>query len=134
MLTLKTGELRAAVPNLGIEQLLTNDGLVLGWGNYRVLIYIIATHLFAQIGWVGWFFDAENKLFRPFLLVPICFNLYEITVIAIAVNESQFNKPDWKLYTVIIVSILIAVNLYFNSNKALEWMNNDLKLKTKSTS
>lgn len=122
ILTFRTGDLRSFVPNLGVEKLLTTDKLVLGWNNYRVFIFILTTHLFAQIGWAGWFFDARNRLFRPFLLVPVIFNFYEITIITINVKATAFNKPDWKLYTTIIVAILIAINLYFNSNKAVEWM------------
>lgn len=122
ILTLRTAELRSFIPNLGMEQLLTTDNLVLGWNNYRVFVFIFATHLFAQIGWAGWFFDARNKLFRPFLLVPITFNLYEITIIAFDVQADAFGTPDWKLYTTILLSILIAVNLYFNSDKAAQWM------------
>ncbi|WP_298475348.1 hypothetical protein [uncultured Maribacter sp.] len=116
------GELRKFVPVLGIEKLLTHNGKILGWSSYRIFIYIFCTHLFAQIGWACWFFDARNRLFRPFLLVPIVFNLYEITIISININAPSFNKPDWKLYTTIIIATLIAVNLYFNSDKALEWM------------
>lgn len=117
------GELRNFIPILGIEQFLTQNNKVLGWDSYRIFIYIFNTHLFAQIGWACWFFDARNKLFRPFLLVPLIFNLYEITIISININAPAINKPDWKLYTTIIVAALMAVNLYFNSDKALEWMN-----------
>jgi len=122
ILTFRTEDLRSFVPNLGIEQFLTRNELVLGWNNYRVFIFIFTTHIFAQIGWAGWFFDARNRLFRPFLLVPVIFNLYELTIVAIDVKATAFNKPDWKLYTAIILAILIAVNLYFNSDKALQWM------------
>ncbi|WP_298504916.1 hypothetical protein [uncultured Maribacter sp.] len=122
IVTNRQEELRSFIPFLGIEKSLTHNGQVLGWSNYRVFLFVFCTHLFAQIGWACWFFDARNRLFRPFLLVPIVFNLYEITIISININAPSFNKPDWKLYTTIIIATLIAVNLYFNSDKALEWM------------
>jgi len=122
IITSKTGELRAYIPNLGVEEFLTVNDTILGIKHYRVFLYTVLLHVFAQIGWVGWFFDARNRLFRPFIIVPVLFNLYEITIILINAQKVGFNKPDWKLYTVIILSILIAINLYFNSDKALRWM------------
>jgi len=120
----KSEGLRWFIPNLGIEQLLTFNNSVMGYHNYRIFVFIMMIHVFAQIGWAGWFFDARNRLFRPFILVPVIFNMWEITILIMRGQDSGFNKPDWKLYAAIIFSILIAVNLYYNSDKALEWMEN----------
>lgn len=122
ILTFRTGDIRPFVPNLGIAAFLSQNNPVMGWNNYRAFIFILTTHIFAQIGWAGWFFDARNRLIRPFLLVPIIFNLYETTVIAFGIQAIAFSKPDWKLYTAILLAILIAANLYFNSKKALQFM------------
>ena len=108
--------LRPWVPNFGIEEMLTNsEGYVRGLGSYRVLVYLFCIYLFSHLGWIGWFFDARGRKFRPFLMVPAALSFYQVVVIAMSWRETEFNSPNIKLYITIGLSVLLAINFYYNN-------------------
>jgi len=113
----KSGLLKNWVPVLGIESLLTlSDNSVWGFYNYKIFIYTLQIQIIGQIVWVGWFIDANYKLYRPFLLVPIILNLFEIVVIAIEWRVEHIALPGWKLALVLCSGFIIAI-LFFIKNK-----------------
>lgn len=120
VITVRGEGLQGWVPDFGLQQLLTNsDGYILGFSSYRVFVYTLLIHLFAHIGWVGWFFDAIHKLYRPFLLVPISLSLYQIIIILSNSRTTVFNEPDMKFLLTLGLSIAAAINFYFNNKKII---------------
>ncbi len=116
VLTERSGELRIWVPNLGMETMMTDsDGYVRGLGNYRILVYLFCTYLFAHLGWIGWFFDSKGSRFRPFLLVPSALSLYHVVMIVMSWRETEFNSPSIKLYITLVLSVLLAFKFYYNN-------------------
>ena len=121
LITNRSGETYAWVPKLGIEEMLTdNEGYVRGLANYRILVYLFCLYLFAHLGWIGWFFDSRGKKYRPFILVPAALSLYQVVVIAMSWRETEFNDPNIKLYITIGLSILLAINFYYNNKVSPE--------------
>ena len=116
IITDRTGNLKPWVPNFGIEAMLTDsEGYVRGLGNYRILVYLLCIYLFSHLGWIGWFFDARGRKFRPFLMVPAALSFYQVVVIAMSWRETEFNSPNIKLYITIGLSVLLAINFYYNN-------------------
>jgi len=112
--------LKGWVPDFGLQNILTNaDGKIMGFSSYRIFVYTLLLHLFAHIGWVGWFFDARRKLYRPFLLVPISLSLYQIGIILFNSRATAFNEPNVKIILTICVTVLLAINFFLN-NKVLK--------------
>ncbi len=108
--------LRDWVPNFGIEAMLTDDeGYVRGLRSYRILIYLFCIYLFSHLGWIGWFMDSRGRRYRPFLLVPVALSLYQVIVIAMSWQETEFNSPSIKLYITLVLSILLAINFFYNN-------------------
>lgn len=113
--------LRSWVPNFGIEQMLTDsEGYVRGLGSYRILVYLFCIYLFSHLGWIGWFFDSRGRKFRPFLLIPAALSFYQVVVIAMSWRETEFNSPSIKFYITIGLSILLAINFYYNNKVSPE--------------
>ncbi len=111
--------LRNWVPNFGIEAMLTDDeGYVRGLRSYRILIYLFCINLFSHLGWIGWFMDSRGRRYRPFLLVPVALSLYQVIVMAMSWQETEFNSPSIKLYITIGLSIILAINFYYNNKYA----------------
>ena len=120
VITIRGEGLNTWVPDFGIINLLTDaDGNILGFSTYRVFIYTLFIHIFAHIGWVGWFFDAKEKLYRPFLLIPVALSLYQIGIILSNSRNTNFNEPNVKIGITIFLAILLAVNFFLN-NKVLK--------------
>jgi len=120
VLTLRNGALRSWIPNFGIAELLTDrEGYVRGLGSYRVLVYFLSIHLFSHLGWAFWFFDSMGKMYRPFLLTPVILSFYQVIVILMSWQKTEFNSPDYKLYITLIFSVLLAINFYKNNKIAL---------------
>jgi hypothetical protein len=118
LLTNIDGTLKSWTPNLGIEKMLTDEnGYVRGLISYRVLVYMFCIHLFAHLGWFGWFMSSQGKKYRPFLLVPVALSLFQVIIIAMSWNETEFNSPSSKLYITLALSLLLAINFYFNNHK-----------------
>ena len=116
VITDKGGSLRVWVPNLGIESILTDsEGNVRGLRSYRLLVYLFSIYLFSHLGWIGWFMDSRGRRYRPFLLVPAALSLYQVIVIAMSWQETEFNSPSIKLYITLVLSILLAVNFFYNN-------------------
>lgn len=116
IITDRMGDLRPWVPNFGIEAMLTDsEGYVRGLGNYRILVYLFCIYLFSHLGWIGWFFDARGRKFRPFLMVPAALSFYQVVIIAMSWRETEFNSPNIKLYITIGLSVLLAINFYYNN-------------------
>ncbi len=110
------GNLRPWVPNLGIETILTDsEGYVRGLRSYRLLVYLFSIYLFSHLGWIGWFMDSRGRRYRPFLLVPVALSLYQVIVIAMSWQETEFNSPSIKLYITLVLSILLAINFFYNN-------------------
>ena len=121
VITISGGEFPSWVPDWGIQQFLTNsEGYVLGFSSYRVFLYIFLIHLFAHLGYVGWFFEAKNKLYRPFLLVPVILSLYQITIILFDARRTDLNDPNTKFVLTITLSIILAINFFFNNKEILK--------------
>ncbi len=120
VITIRGGDFPSWVPDLGIETFLTNsDGDVLGFSSYRVFLYTFLIHLFAHIGYAGWFFEAKNKLYRPFLLVPVALSLYQIIIILSDYRGSDLNEPHIKIVLTIVISSLLAINFFLNNKKTI---------------
>lgn len=116
VLTDRDGLLRSWMPNFGLETILTNnEGFVYGFLSYRALVYFFCIHLFAHLGWIGWFMDAKGKRFRPFLLMPIAQSLYQLIVIIMSWWESRLNDVDIKLYITLVLCIFLAINFFYNN-------------------
>lgn len=113
--------LRSWVPVLGIEELLTDsEGYVRGLGSYRVLVYLFSIYLFSHLGWIGWFFSSEGRKYRPFLLVPAALSLYQVILILMSWRETEFNSPSVNLYISIGLSVLLAINFFYNNKTSPE--------------
>ncbi len=124
VITISGDDTKTWVPDFGLSLLLTdNQGYILGFSSYRVFLYTLLIHLFAHIGWVGWFFDARGKNYRPALLVPVILSLYQITIILLNSRATKFNEPDVKVYITIILGLLLGINYIFN-NKNKEYNSN----------
>lgn len=124
IVTDRAGALRSWVPDFGIEEMLTDSkGLVRGLGNYRILVYLFCIHLFSHLGWIGWFMDSRGKRYRPFLLVPVILSLYQVIVITMSWRETEFNSPSIKLYITLGLSIILAINFYYNNKYTPETEN-----------
>jgi len=116
ILTDKGGAIWPWVPNLGIESFLTDSsGMVRGLRSYRLLLYLFGIYLFSHVGWIGWFMDAKGRKYRAFLLVPAALSLYQIVLIVLSRRETEFNSPSINLYITVGLSILLAINFYFNN-------------------
>ncbi len=116
VITIKGEGLNTWVPDFGIRDLLTDaKGKTLGFSSYRVFIYTLFIHVFAHIGWAGWFFDAKGKLYRPFLLIPVALSFYQIGIIVSNSRSTSFNEPNVKISITILLSILLAVNFFLNN-------------------
>lgn len=120
ILTVRAGGLRSWMPDFGIANILTDkNGYVRGLGSYRILVYFLCIHVFSHIGWICWFFDSRGKRYRAFLLVPVALSLYQVIVILMSWQKTEFNNPDFKIYTTLIISILLAINFYYNNKVPL---------------
>jgi len=121
VITIRGGEFPSWVPDWGIQEFLTNsEGYVLGFSTYRVFIYTFFIHFFAHLGYVGWFFEAKDKLYRPFLLVPVALSLYQIIIILSDYRGSDLNEPHIKIVLTIVISSLLAINFFFNNKETLK--------------
>ncbi|MEM8510442.1 MAG: hypothetical protein AAF717_21590 [Bacteroidota bacterium] len=104
------------IPNLGIEAMLTDsNGLVRGLNSYRLLLYLFGLYLFAHIPWIGSFMDSRGSRIRPFLLVPSALSLYQVIVILMSWRETEFNSPSINLYITLGLSIIVAINFFYNN-------------------
>jgi len=113
----RSGDLKSWVPVIGLENLLSNqNGTIGGFGMYRVFIYFLMIHIYAHLGWLGAFiyYDLPRKKIRPFLLLPVVISLYSVFVILFNWQETGFNKPNLKFYVSILLTILLAINFFFN--------------------
>ncbi|WP_298485846.1 hypothetical protein [uncultured Maribacter sp.] len=120
VITIRGGTFPTWVPDLGIQEFLTNsEGYVVGFSSYRVFIYTLLIHVFAHLGYLGWFFEARDKLYRPFLLVPVALSLYQIFVIMFDIRGTELNTPNTKIILTIVISSLLAINFFFNNKKIL---------------
>jgi len=120
VITVSGEGLKGWVPDWGLQAALADsDGYILGFSSYRVFVYTILLHIFAHIGWVGWFFDARGKLYRPFLLLPVTLSLYQIGIILFNSRFSTFNEPNIKIILTIVISTILAINFYANNKQLL---------------
>jgi len=118
VITVSGEGLKDWVPDFGLQDLLTDsEGYTLGFSSYRVFVYTLLLHLFAHIGWVGWFFEAKGKLYRPFLLVPVALSLYQIGIILFNSRATTFNEPNVKIIITLIISFLLAINFFLNNKQ-----------------
>jgi len=121
VITVRGEGLKGWVPDWGLQQLLTDStGRILGFSSYRVFIYTLLLHLFAHIGYTGWFFEASGKLYRPFILVPVILSMYQIGIILFNWRSSAFNQPNTKIIITIVLSLFLAYNFYFNNKKMIK--------------
>ena len=112
----KFGTTMGWIPNLGIEEMLTDsEGKVRGLTSYRLLLYLFGTYLFSHLGWIGSFFDSRGRKLRPFLLVPAVLSLYQVILIVMSWRETEFNSPSINLYITLVISILLAINFFYNN-------------------
>lgn len=131
IITNESGMLRSWVPVLGIEALLTDgEGMVAGFGAYRIFVYFLAFNGYAHLGWLGAFmyYNLANVKPRPFLLVPIIITLYSLALFLLGIEESIFT-PDIKFYVTIGLGLLLAWNFFFNDK-----VGGDLQEKTSTKS
>jgi hypothetical protein len=134
VITNRNGESWSWVPNLGIEAFLTDlEGMVRGLRSYRLLLYLFGIYLFSHLGWIGWFMDAEGKKYRVFLLVPAALSLYQVILILLSSRETEFNSPSINLYLTVGISILVAINFYYNNKVSpkTEVMDNKTTINTR---
>ena len=130
VITIRGEGLKGWVPDWGLAELLRDkNGKILGFSSYRVFIYTLALHVFAHIGWAGWFLDAKGKLYRPFLLLPVILSLYQIAIILFNSRETAFNQPNIKIVISIVISIILAINFFANNKKILIGHFKKVKLK-----
>lgn len=108
---------RSFVPVIGIEKTLTdNDGYVLGFSTYRVFLYTLFVHLGMHIAFVGWWFAAQGKRYRPILLLPVAMSLYQVLIIISNSRDTRFNEPGTKLYILLGLCLLLGINFYYNNS------------------
>lgn len=128
VITERNGSVRAMFPNFGLESFLTDsNGMVRGLRSYRLLLYLFGIYAFSHIGWIGWFMDCRGKKYRAFLLVPAALSFYQVVLIIMSFRDTEFNSPSINLYITLTVSILVAVNFFFNNRvygKAEEFSKN----------
>ncbi len=118
VMTISGKGIKGWVPDFGIQKLLMDsEGYILGFTSYRVFVYTFFLHLFAHIGWVGWFFDAKGKSYRTALLVPVALSAYQILVILLNSRRTPFNEPDTKFFITSFLSIVLAINFFYNNKK-----------------
>ena len=113
---------------LGIQSWVPFDGLVglvelgqrnfLGFTSYRALALTLFVQLLAQSMWAGWWVDAKYSLYKPFLLVPLGLSFFELTVILMVKSDTYLNKPDSKLFLILVLGVCIGLMYYFK-NKGL---------------
>lgn len=104
------------IPNLGIEKMLTDENnMVRGLNSYRLLLYLLGIYLFAHIPWIGAFMDSRGSRIRPFLLVPVVLSLYQVIIILMSWRETEFNSPSANLYITLGLSLLLAINFFYNN-------------------
>ena len=48
-------------------------------------------------------------------MVPAALSFYQVVVIAMSWRETEFNSPNIKLYITIGLSVLLAINFYYNN-------------------
>jgi 4-hydroxybenzoate polyprenyltransferase len=108
---------RSFVPVIGIEKALTDsDGYVLGFSTYRVFLYTLFVHLGMHIAFVGWWFAAQGRRYRPILLLPVAMSLYQVLIIVSNSRDTKFNEPDTKLYILLGLCLLLGINFYYNNS------------------
>jgi len=108
---------RSFVPDLGLENMLTDsEGYVLGFSSYRVFLYTLFIHLGMHIAFVGWWFAAQGKRYRPILLLPVAMSLYQVLIIVSNTRDTAFNEPGTKLYILLGLCLLLGVNFYYNNS------------------
>lgn len=127
----KLGDSLGWIPDLGIEAMLTKDNLVRGLQSYRLFLYLFGTYLFSHLAWIGSFMDAKRKSYRAFLLVPAALSLYQVILISLSSRETEFNSPSINLYITIGLSVLLAINFFFNNRHRVEvkWSKSNKNLK-----
>jgi hypothetical protein len=77
-------------------------------------------HIYAHLGWLGafiYFYYPKLRKVRSFLLVPVALSFYSIIIILLNWQGKGFNQPDVKFYITIVLSILLAINYFFNHKK-----------------
>ena len=124
MVTYRDGSIKGWVPDFGLKELLTGpDGKVMGFSSYRVFIYMFFIHLFAHIGWVGWFFDARGKSYRFFLLVPVVLSAYTVALLLLNARATDFNQADVKLYITLGLTIVLIFHFFMNRKEPQDTKN-----------
>jgi UDP-N-acetylmuramyl pentapeptide phosphotransferase/UDP-N-acetylglucosamine-1-phosphate transferase len=73
-----------------------------------------------HIAFVGWWFDARKKKYRPALLVPVILTFYQIGIILTNSRSTRFNEPNVKFFVLLIIAILLGINYYFNYKKEVQ--------------
>lgn len=103
--------LKEWIPDLGIEEKLTDEkGKVNGYSSYRTFIYFLLLHIFAAIGWAGWAKDAKpGTPYKFFLLVPAVLSIYTSLVIFFNVRDTGFNKPNTKIFIILVINFILMV-------------------------
>ena len=119
IVTLRGTGVKDWVPNFGIEEFVTlGEKNVWGFNSYRVLILTLCIQLFGQIPWAGWFMDADYKLYKPFLLVPLGLSFHQLIMTISIKSDTYLNKPDFKLVMILAFGVFVGV-LYYFKNKGL---------------
>ncbi len=119
ILTLPGVGLRQWVPEVGmVEFLTTPEGTVLGFNTYRTFLLTFFIQLMAQIAWLGWLRDADFKLYKPFLVVPLGFSMHQLVITLLDKGDIYLNKPDFKLLFILGLGVVVGVFYYFK-NEAL---------------
>ncbi len=114
IVTEKGSVLNPWVPDLGIETFFTDvEGRVRGLKSYRHFLYFLGIYLFAHLGWMAWFMSSKGKRYRPFLLVPATLSVFEVFVLLMSWGETEFSRPDIKLYMLVGLSVALAINYYY---------------------
>ncbi len=120
IVTLPDASLKDWIPRFGVVELLTNeDGSVLGFNTYRTFLFTFSMQLMAQIAWVGWLRDADFKLYKPFLLVPLGLSLHQLIITCLDKSDTYLNKPDFKLLMILGLGVIIGVFYYFKNDSLL---------------